>query len=201
MRGLETFVLTNPLRAFIQRRFEAPRLFGAIPPCPGGRCLEIGCGQGAGILLTARYIGCGRVIAIDIDPRMVARARDYVRRPHRWMGAVPAAEISFAVMDAVSLAVRDEFLDRIAHFFVFEHITRWRTVIAEGFRALRPGGIWVFEEGFVPDSPLFLNRFFGHVPIRAGELRTALLDAGFRLERFEGGRFRCFVTAVKPGRP
>ena len=95
-------------------------------------------------------------------------------------------------------AVRDESVERIAHFFVFEHIPRWREVIAEAFRVLCPGGVWVFEEGFVPDSPLLLNRFFGHVPIRAAELREALLGVGFRLERFDAGRFRCFVTAVKP---
>jgi len=53
---LEKWMMTNPLRAWVQRRYEAPYLFEGVEPPPGATCLEIGCGWGMGALLIAEVV-------------------------------------------------------------------------------------------------------------------------------------------------
>ena len=43
--------MTNPLRAWLQRRYEAPYLFEGVDFPPGATCLEVGCRWGMGALL------------------------------------------------------------------------------------------------------------------------------------------------------
>ena len=79
---LEKWVMTNPLRAWLQRRYEAPYLLEGVELPPGATCLEIGCGWGMGALLIAeRFPGC-RVIATDYDAAMIELAQA-VRRGGR----------------------------------------------------------------------------------------------------------------------
>ena len=64
--------MNNPLRALIQRRFEAARLLRMGGPMEGGSALEIGCGRGVGVQLILDLFGADAVDAFDLDPRMVA---------------------------------------------------------------------------------------------------------------------------------
>jgi hypothetical protein len=69
----ETLLMNNPVRAAIQRHFEARRLLELGGPLPGGTALEIGCGRGVGTELILDVFGADRVDAIDLDPAMVER--------------------------------------------------------------------------------------------------------------------------------
>lgn len=55
------------------------------------------------------------------------------------------------------------------------------------------------EEALIPDSPWLLNPLFGHVVIPAEGLRTALIETGYEVRRFEIGAFslQVFVQAWK----
>ena len=48
LNRVEYLLMNNPVRAAIQRHFEAPRLLRMRGALPGGVALEIGCGRGVG---------------------------------------------------------------------------------------------------------------------------------------------------------
>lgn len=87
LNKLELALMNNPLRAAIQRHFEAPRLLRMGGPMCGGRALEIGCGRGVGTELILDLFEAAAVDAFDLDPRMVALARRRLRQRGRsWLG-------------------------------------------------------------------------------------------------------------------
>lgn len=66
------YFIDNPLRRLI---FAPERLFSSYVR-PGMTVLDIGCGMGVNSLALARLVGPeGRVIAVDIQPRMLAAVR------------------------------------------------------------------------------------------------------------------------------
>ena len=75
LNSVEYALMNNPVRAAIQRHFEARRLFDMGGPMGGGRALELGCGRGVGTELILEVFGAGSVDAFDLDPRMVALAQ------------------------------------------------------------------------------------------------------------------------------
>jgi SAM-dependent methyltransferase len=81
LNRLEYALMNNPVRAGLQRHVEARRLLRMGGPMHGGRALEIGCGRGVGTELILDMFGAERVDAFDLDPRMVALAR---QRPGAW---------------------------------------------------------------------------------------------------------------------
>ena len=74
LNPFETLLMNNPVRAWIQRHFEARRLLRLGGRAGGGTCLEIGCGRGIGVGIILHTFGAGRVHAFDLDARMVGLA-------------------------------------------------------------------------------------------------------------------------------
>ena len=86
LNRFEYLLMNNPLRAAVQRRFEAPRLLEIGGMGTGGAALEIGCGRGVGAELILDLFGVDSVDAFDLDPRMVGLARRRLagrRRTHQ----------------------------------------------------------------------------------------------------------------------
>lgn len=138
LNRLEYALMNNPLRAAIQRHFEAPRLRRMGGTMDGGRALEIGCGRGIGIELILRVFGADAVDAFDLDPSMVARARSrlapFGSRVRVWVG------------DASAMSVPDASYDAVFDFGIIHHVPQWRRVLAEVHRVLKPGGRFYAEE-------------------------------------------------------
>ena len=199
MRTFEKILLFNKIRAYLQRKYEAPRILAHLPFLQGADCIELGCGQGYGAFMIHHYTGCARVIGIDNDPDVVRRARRKLAHPPMWARRMDSTGISFVQDDAADNMFADESFDAAFQFFLLEHVTVWRDALAEVHRILKPGGVYSFEEALVPDWPFLFNGWFGHVPISRDELQQALTDLGFRIERFETTRWtrRCFVLARK----
>ncbi len=65
--------MNNPARASAQRRFTARKLLALGGPVQG-TALEIGCGRGVGIEIILDVFEADRVVAFDLDPRLVALA-------------------------------------------------------------------------------------------------------------------------------
>ncbi|UCE85650.1 MAG: methyltransferase domain-containing protein, partial [Deltaproteobacteria bacterium] len=76
LNPVEYALMNNPVRAAIQRHFEAARLIRMGGRMRGGAALEIGCGRGVGVELILDRFGADSVDAFDLDPRMVAAARE-----------------------------------------------------------------------------------------------------------------------------
>ena len=138
LNRVEYALMNNPVRAAIQRRFEARRLLRMGGAMQGGAALELGCGRGVGAQLILDVFGADTVDAFDLDRSMVSRARRRLApresRARLWVG------------DATSIAVPDASYDAVFDFGIIHHIPRWRLALAEVARVLKPGGRFYAEE-------------------------------------------------------
>jgi ubiquinone/menaquinone biosynthesis C-methylase UbiE len=169
LNRLEFALMNNPLRAAIQRYFEAPRLLQMGGSMPGGRGLEIGCGCGVGIELILDLFKADRVDAFDLDARMVARARKRLRprgrRAHVWVG------------DATAIPGAADAYDAVFDFGIIHHIAEWRRALHEVRRFLKPGGQLYAEEvlaGFIDHT--VMKRLLDHP--RQDRVDVAAFEAG-----------------------
>jgi ubiquinone/menaquinone biosynthesis C-methylase UbiE len=146
LNRVEYALMNNPVRAAIQRHFEAGRLLRMGGAMSGGRALEIGCGRGVGSELILRLFGADSVDAFDLDPRMVAKARSrlsaYGTRARVWVG------------DATAISAPDATYDAVFDFGIIHHVPAWRRALAEVDRVLKPAGRFYAEE--------VLKRFIVH---------------------------------------
>jgi ubiquinone/menaquinone biosynthesis C-methylase UbiE len=135
----ERLITNNPLRAFIQRRVEGPMLkrmagFESYP-----LCLEIGCGRGVGAEIIVEQFGAQRVIATDVDP-------DQIRRAKKNLSPEFQDKIEFRVADSMALDEPDGKFDAVFSFGVIHHMEDWRKAVKEISRVLKSGGEFFFEE-------------------------------------------------------
>lgn len=139
----ERLITGNPVRAYIQRHFEGPMLKGMGSRSSYPLCLEIGCGSGTGAQVIAEQFGAGKVIATDIDPDQIKRARKNLP---------PELEekIEFRVEDAMTLQEADEMFDAVFSFGVLHHLEDWKKALKEIARVLKTGGEFFFEEPLRP---------------------------------------------------
>lgn len=147
MNALERLLVNNPVRTWMLRRLALDLLDHNTACLSGKRILEIGCGQGAGTELLLRDCGADKVFAFDFDPRQLERAK----HRHRANGI---GGISLFVGDGERLPFADGQFDAIVEFAILHHMPGWRLAVSEIARALRPGGIVVYEE--------YLERFVAH---------------------------------------
>ncbi len=113
---------------------------------PGERVLVVGAGTGLDLpLLPARV----RVLAVDLTPEMLRRARARRRRSHR-----------LAVMDARALALPDGAFDAAILHLILAVAPDPGRCLAEAARVVRRGGRLTVLDKFVPDGgrPSLLRR-------------------------------------------
>jgi len=138
LNRVEYHMMNNPVRAAIQRNFEATRLLRLGGPMLGGRALEIGCGRGVGSEIILDLFGADSVDAFDLDPRMLALARERL--------APRGSRVRLWVGDATSIPAPDASYDAVFDFGIIHHVPRWRLALAEVRRVLKPGGRFYAEE-------------------------------------------------------
>ncbi|WP_433788224.1 class I SAM-dependent methyltransferase [Actinomycetospora sp. CA-101289] len=153
MNRAETALINSPPRRWLQR-YEARTLIALGGRVPGGRVVELGCGQGWGTKLILDRFGAGRVDAVDLDPAMVARAR---RRLARYGERVQVAEGSatdvrtaFAAHGGPDEAGATGSYEAVFDFAIIHHIPDWRPALDEVARLLAPGGRFFFDEVCAP---------------------------------------------------
>jgi SAM-dependent methyltransferase len=150
---------------------ELAGLFGRLGADPrGGRCVEVGCGPGRMTgALAERF---DEVLALDVSPAMLERARN----------AVTAPNVTFLLVSGDQLDGLDQGIaDAVICYLVLQHLPSRAVVLAylrEFARVLAPGG-----EAFV-QLPV-LNGSAGRL-WRA--LRTPFVPFGRRPDR--GAAFR-----------
>lgn len=127
---------------------ELAALFGRLGADPrGGLCVEVGCGPGRmTAALAARF---DRVLALDVSPAMLARAR----------AAVDAPNVEFLAVSGPRLdGVPDARADALVCYLVLQHLPGRDAILGElreFARVLAPGGsafvqLPVLDRGPVP---------------------------------------------------
>jgi ubiquinone/menaquinone biosynthesis C-methylase UbiE len=155
------WLVNNPIR----RRYMRP-LLDRVGIQAGERVLELGPGPGTFTIDAARRVGPeGRIIAMDIQPEMVAQVDKRVRE-------AGLSNVETRGASAYELPLDDASVDRAFLVTVLPEISDQGRALAELRRVLKPGGVLsITEEFYDPDYP------FPFETIRRVEA------AGFRLER------------------
>mgnify|MGYP003589656913 CR=1 FL=1 len=149
---------------------------------PGMQVLDAGCGPGRLTLPLARAVGeHGRVVALDLQPGMLARARAKLER-----AGLGNVDLVCAGLGAGSLP--QARFERAVLVTVLGEIPDQAAALGELFCALKPGGVLSLTE--VIFDPHFQTR--AHV--------TALAtQAGFEVGAFFGHRLAYVLHLRKPG--
>jgi ubiquinone/menaquinone biosynthesis C-methylase UbiE len=127
------YVLVSPLRRFL----EPPRALLAPHVAPGMAVVEPGCGMGFFTLELARLVGpSGKVVAVDLQPRMLAGLR---RRAHR-AGLEERIEMRLAEAERLGLDGLEGVADLAVALHVVHEVGEPQHFFAELARALKPGG-------------------------------------------------------------
>jgi SAM-dependent methyltransferase len=97
---------------------------------------DVGCGQGKSFRPLHEAFAPQRIIGVDFEPECLARA------------AVQAEGLPVDLQrgDLSALALPDGSVDLIFCHQTFHHLTRQREALAEFYRVLRPGGLFLFAE-------------------------------------------------------
>jgi ubiquinone/menaquinone biosynthesis C-methylase UbiE len=129
--------MNNPGRAAAQRRYTATKMLRLGGDVAGGTALEIGCGRGVGIEIILEPFGASKVVAFDLDPKLVELA---ARRTRRF-----GERVEVSVGTATDIAAPAASFDAVFDFGVIHQIEQWRTAVQECARVLKPGGRFYFE--------------------------------------------------------
>jgi ubiquinone/menaquinone biosynthesis C-methylase UbiE len=155
---------------------EADELLDRLELARGATAIDVGCGV-VGILpqLSARVGDEGRVVGLDLEPRLLALARDLLLRRGIAVETVQA--------DARASGLDGASFDLVHARALLLNVTRPEEIVAELARITRPGGIVALEEpdaaGWIcePPHPAF------------DRLRDVLIAMYRRLDKnFEQGR-------------
>jgi ubiquinone/menaquinone biosynthesis C-methylase UbiE len=172
-------LIDHPIRRrFIQPPDETAIRHGIQPDMT---VLEVGPGSGTYTIAAARRIGDGgKLVAIDIEPRMVERVQIKAEQEG-------VTNIQAEVADVYQLSYPDNHFDLCFMITVISEIPEPVRAMQEIKRVLKPGGTIAFSELFLdPDYPLArtASRWAG--------------EAGYRFKKKAGSWFYYTLIFEKP---
>lgn len=143
---------------------------------PGGRCLDIGCGQGNTTRMLAEVLEPAECIGLDYDSKLVAYAE---AQPGNQDGT------RFVQGNAMQLDFPDASFDVVFTRYLLVHMTDPMAVIREMMRVVKPGGKVI---AFEPDCSLDISYPDGW----AQEQMTSLWKGSFANPLMGRKLFHCF---------
>jgi SAM-dependent methyltransferase len=160
------------------------RAIEALSPKPGNAVMDVGCGAGQSVLQLAARVGHeGRVIGLDIAPRLLEVAR-------RRAGAV--RQVSFLEGDAAAVDLPEQSVDGLFSRFGVMAFANPTAAFANFHRILKPAGRLAFvcwrsleenELDLLPLRAAGLEEMIDPTPFSFAEapyLRAVLETAGFK---------------------
>lgn len=164
--------------------------------CANETVLDIGCGTGnLTQAILDRLSSEGRIIAVDISPRMIAQAQQ----------KVTDFRATWYLANAECLPIPDASCDRVFCYSVWPHFDRQENVLEEFYRVLRPGG-------FLHIWHLLSREKINEIHASASEIirqdilppAKAIVDmlgnAGFQVTTSIDDQERYLVTAARAGK-
>ncbi|MGH7057399.1 MAG: class I SAM-dependent methyltransferase [Acetobacteraceae bacterium] len=139
-RQAETFAASPAVgEAALTERFVQ-----AMAPAAGGALLDVACGPG--ILTVALAATAREIVAFDLTPEMLEKAR-------RRCAEAGRANASFQEGDATHLPFGSETFDGAVTRLSVHHFQQPERVLGEIFRVLRPGGLFVLGDVISSEDP------------------------------------------------
>jgi len=170
--------LENPLT----RSHNASHIVQRLGLKPGMRVLDAGCGPGRVTIPLAKAVGpSGEVVAVDIQPEMLYRARKRAEK-------VGLSNVRFQGLALGDGKLGEALFDRAVLVTVLGEIPDRLSALKDIYRALKPGGILSVTELI----------FDPHYQTRNAVLRLAK-TVGFREKAFWGNGFVYTLHLEKPG--
>jgi SAM-dependent methyltransferase len=163
---------------------------GALGLEPGQVAVDAGCGTGRAVPLLREAVGPGgTVLGVDLTPAM---AREAVR-----LGRGAAG--TFAVADCLRLPLRDATVDAVFAAGLVPHVPQPVEAFQELARVVRDGGRLAL---FHPVGRAVVAARHGRTlgpddPLAEQNLRPALREGGWRLNRYEDHEDRFLAVAVR----
>jgi len=138
-----SWIVDNPLR-----RWDVRHALERAGLRAGETVLELGPGPGAFTVAAAQRVGSeGRLIAVDIQPGMIAQVNARVK-------AAGVTNVETHVASAFELPLPDASVDRAYLITVLPEIPDPVCALREVHRVLKPGGVVSMTEEFLdPDYP------------------------------------------------
>jgi ubiquinone/menaquinone biosynthesis C-methylase UbiE len=135
---------------------------------------DVGCGYGGSLKKLQHRFSPERLIAMDVDPEMIAAARDAAEREHL------VAE--FINCSCSEINLEDNTVDLLFCHQTFHHLVLQEKALQEFYRVLKPGGILLFAEStkrYIYSWVIrLLFRHPMHVQKTAGEYLSLIRESG-----------------------
>lgn len=131
----------NPERQqLLAQVLEAPtlRVLEQLAVSPGGRVLDLGCGQGNTTRCLAGVLRPDECVGVEYDPALVDYAQSRPENP---------SSVRFEQGDTTQLPFADASFDVVFCRYLLIHIADPLRVVREMMRVIRPGGFAVAFEG------------------------------------------------------
>ena len=140
--------------------------------------VDIGCGWGLALKMLSDRFRPERLIAIDVDDRMVAAAREEARRE--------SLKVECQSTPSSHLRLPDRSVDMVFCHQTFHHIVDQEDTLGEFHRVLKPGGVLLFAESTRRFIHSWIIRLLFRHPMdvqrTAAEYLTMVRRAGFAVE-------------------
>ena len=156
----------------------------------GGVVVDVGCGTGRALPTLRQAVGPdGAVIAADLTPEMLARAR----------AQAAAARAALVLADARQLPFADAAADVLFAAGLINHLPDTEAGLTELARVTRSGGLLVL---FHPSGRAALAARHGRTltpdePLSAGPLRRSTAATGWRLTAYDDAADHFFALAAR----
>jgi len=177
------FGLADPAH-FVRSRYFTKLIAGLEP----GSVLDAGCGRGDYSFYMAERWPHARITAVDVDSSLIARNVDVLQK-------MALRNLQFSVQD-LSVIDTAEGYDLIVCVDALEHIANQELVLANFFKALKPGGAVFIHMPLVRPRPVPFDKYIQdfhewseheHIaPMRTmDEFLGMLRSAGFSTEKWQ----------------
>jgi SAM-dependent methyltransferase len=172
----EKILVNSPIRALSLRLLEPTLLESHVPFPRHADILDLGCGNGHGLIMLHYRCLPASLTGVDVDPAQLASARKRLIKT-----GIPAQLVE-ASAEKIPLSAHD--FDCITSFGCLHHVENWRLALTECARLLRHGGLLYALEFYRPLTGNWLFSHLFHHPddrFTHTEFQAELANQGFHV--------------------